>query len=59
MNSEWRGSVNELKEPGVETQTTYAMARLKGSLGGVPVSEWPYMQRRLARRSLKMSDHFL
>ena len=41
MNFEWRGSFNELKELGVETQTTYAMARLKGSLGGIMVTEWP------------------
>ena len=40
MKSEWRGSVKELKELGVETQTTYAMARLKGSLGGNVVIEW-------------------
>jgi hypothetical protein len=59
INSEWRGRVKDLKEPGVETQTTYAMARLKGSLGGVPVSEWPYIQRRLARRSLGMAGHDL
>jgi hypothetical protein len=59
MNSECRGRVKELKEPGVETKTTYAMARLKGSLGGIPVSEWPYMQRRLARRSLGIAGHNL
>lgn len=40
MNSEWRGSVKEPKELGVETQTTYAMARLKGSLGSIVVIVW-------------------
>jgi hypothetical protein len=59
MNSEWRDSVKELKELGVETKTTYATARLKGSLGGIPASEWPYMQRIPARRSLRMAGHVL
>lgn len=40
MNSEWRGKVKESKELGIETQTTYAMARLRGSRGGIVVAEW-------------------
>jgi hypothetical protein len=59
MNPERRGRVKELKEPGIETQTTYAIARLEGSLGDIPVSEWPCMQRRLARRSLGIAGHNL
>jgi hypothetical protein len=57
MNSEWRGKVNELKDPGVDTQATYAMARLKGSLGGSPV-KCPQRHSTHARRSLRTSELF-
>jgi hypothetical protein len=57
--SEWRCSVNELKELGVKTQTTYATARLKGSLDGTSLSDWPQRQMALARRSLGMASHAL
>jgi hypothetical protein len=58
MDSEWRGRANELKEPSVDTQATYAMARLNGSLGGSLV-KCPQRHSTHARMSLDTSDHVL
>jgi len=58
MKSEWRGSVSELNEPDVETQATYAIARLSDSLGG-SVVKCPAKHSTHARRSLETSDHVL